>query len=127
MQQYNKEENLMDKKQAKILKLDIKNFDVVTRTVTFDFELKRAYYGGELIGKRHCLQEGNAIIRVRDQYTPKQERTAEEMCKLTKVVWYSLDSVEIHSTVEYLDTDEELKDEMRRIAYDVIHEIIGAW
>lgn len=127
MQQYKKEKNTMDKEQVKISALGIRSFDVVTRTVTFDFELKRAYYGGELIGTRRCLQEGNAIIRVKDYHIPKQERTAEKIRELTKVVWYSLDSDERHSTIKYLDTDEDLKDEMRRIAYDVILEIIGAW
>lgn len=110
----------MDKKQAAILKLDIRSFDVASRTVTFDFELKRDYYRGELIGTRRFLQEGNAIIIVEDNFISEENRTLEKMREATKIVWYWPDDSDDSN---YRDTDEGFKDKLRRVAYDTIWKI----
>lgn len=102
----------------KILKLDIRSFDVVSRTVTIDFELKHYRYG--LMRTRSFTEVGNAIIIVGNKFIPDVDRTLKKIREETKIVWYWPNS---NYDSKRLDTDELFKDVLRDVAYDTIWEI----
>lgn len=110
----------MAKNSVTINHLDIRSFDPVYGTVQFDFIIERKLVFGSRHGNERPKIFGSAIVTVSPQSCEGQA-TEQEIHNNTNIVWYRpYLPYRTEEDQNYQDSDENLKEEMRKVAYNTI-------
>lgn len=116
MQYVKRRKKMAEKQPVKVLNIDIRSFDPVYGTVTFEFTLERYFWLGSGAEMHYPVINGNAIIAVSPERCTQE--TEEEILNHTNFIWYYPDNPE--EKQYYQDSDDEFKVKMRKIAYNTI-------